>query len=75
MASKYLGPSDTFEIGGKTYKQGDSIPISKELQEHHERFGHRFEGTPEPLPVAPSVTSEPVLGAHPSDMPIVAKDS
>lgn len=71
--AKYLGPADVFIIGDKEYTQGMSVPISKELQVHHERFGHRFEDTPEPLPVAPTVTSEPVLGAHPTDAPIVAK--
>lgn len=71
--AKYLGPSDVFIVGEKPYKQGDNIPLSKELQQHHERFGHRFENTPEAAPIAPTVTSEPVLGAHPSDVPIVAK--
>lgn len=70
---KYLGPSDIFTVGDKDYKQGESIPLSKELKEHHERFGHRFEDTPEDLPIVPRVMSEPVLGAHPSDVPIVPK--
>lgn len=46
---RYLGPSDVFylEEGGKAYKRGDNVPISKELARHMglvRNGGHRFEG-------------------------------
>lgn len=69
----YRGPADVFIYGDKEYTQGQNIPLSKELQTHHERFGHRFENTPEAAPIRPASVSEPVLGAHPNDVPIAPK--
>ncbi len=71
--ARYMGYADTFEYSGKVYKQGDNIPLSKELQAHHEQFGHRFENTPEPEPVAPTDVAAPVMAAAPADAPIVPK--
>lgn len=65
---KYQGPADTFQLeeGGKVYRQGDNVPISKELatlmgQSIH--GAHRFEGMEAPLPApppAPVPTEEPM---------------
>lgn len=50
--AKYLGPSDVFIVGDRQYRQGDNVPMSKELVEHHARAGHRFEGVDESEAVA-----------------------
>lgn len=39
---KYMGPSDTFTVGNKTYRKGDTLNVSAEFVKHHKVHGHVF---------------------------------
>lgn len=61
MAYRFLGHGavgGVLEYGGKTYKVGDMVPMSKEAVRAHQAAGLRFEGIDEPETV-PAIPPTP----------------
>lgn len=61
---EYQGPADTFQLedGGKVYRIGDNVPISKELAVYLTdtlNGGHRFKGVNPLADVEPVATMAP----------------
>ncbi len=59
--AKYLGPADVFMVGDKEYRRGQSVPLSAESRRHHEIHGHRFDDSPDPAPIVPTIEAGPLM--------------
>lgn len=56
----YLGPSDSFTVGGKTYHKGDKVNLAEDVIKHHAKHGHMFKKGDEVVPTPATKAQEPV---------------